>query len=474
MELVKKNLLSIIFGVVAILAIVADFYPMGGKREALKAEAAAHARKAEDLRGLLTKQRSLPIVKPGGTEAEPLNGFPTKQAVEVAHQATEQVNKAADALAIKASDEINKHKPLVEGALPGTPGDTLPQSRFARYYIGMFPPPSQQASVGGAPVAPPAARPADAPPSLMDILHAGVPPTNDEFAAARVEKQKQVETEVTRLGPNGPINPQEVMDAVNAAFKTLNEEMRSATAKKSKVYVAPDAFSLYPNMTVASVPEPTHIFWAQIGLWVQEDICKAIADMNEGSANVIEAPVKRLVKITFVNDNTIGQTAQPGPVPVFVSPGWTPTQGVGTDSSMSMAMTTDASGAQTPAPPMDLNVDLTKNKNVALSPTGRQSNGLFDVVHFEVELEIDAAKVPQVLDSLGSKRYISVIQLESLDSVDSALMRGMGYYFGPKPCVKIKVKCEELFFRSWLQNFVPTRVKTQLGYPAPQAATPPA
>jgi hypothetical protein len=93
---------------------------------------------------------------------------------------------------------------------------------------------------------------------------------------------------------------------------------------------------------------------------------------------------------------------------------------------MSMAMTTDASGAATPTPPMDVNVDLTKNKNTLLSPTGRQSNGIFDVVHFEVELEIDAAKVPQVLDSLGSKRYISVIQLENLDAVDSALMRGMG------------------------------------------------
>jgi hypothetical protein len=228
-------------------------------------------------------------------------------------------------------------------------------------------------------------------------------------------------------------------------------------------------------MTVGAVPEPTHIFWAQIGLWVQEDICKAVAEMNQGSANVTEAPVKRIVKITFCNDNQQGQQSQPGPVPVFVIPGLQSTQGVGTDTGASMAMTTDASGAATAAPPMDVNVDLTKNKNTLLSPTGRQSNGLFDVVHFEVELEIDAAKVPQVLDGIGSKRYITVIQLESIESVDSALTRGMGYYFGAKPCVKIKVKCEELFFRSWLQNYVPTRLKTQLGYPAPQpAGTPPA
>src|SRR5262249_53545792 len=147
---------------------------------------------------------------------------------------------------------------------------------------------------------------------------------------------------------------------------------------------------------------------AQIGLWVQEDVCKAIAELNDPFPSVMDAPVKRVVKISFLNDNQPGQQAQPGFVPVFVIPNLQPTQGVGTETCQ--AMPADASGGQAAPPPMDANADLTKSKNVLLSPTGRQSNGVYDVVHFEVELEIDAAKVPQVLEGLGSKRYISVIQ----------------------------------------------------------------
>jgi hypothetical protein len=158
---------------------------------------------------------------------------------------------------------------------------------------------------------------------------------------------------------------------------------------------------------------------------------------------------------------------------VFVIPNLTPTQGVGTDTGAQMPGT-DASGQPAATPTMDPNVDLTKNKNVLLSPTGRQSNGIYDVVHFEVELDVDATKVPQVLQGLGSNHYISVMQVENIETVDSALARAVGYYFGDKPVVHVKVKCEELFFRSWLQNYVPTRLKTQLGYPAQQPGATPA
>jgi hypothetical protein len=111
-------------------------------------------------------------------------------------------------------------------------------------------------------------------------------------------------------------------------------------------------------------------------------------------------------------------------------------------------------------------------KNIALSPTGRQCSGFFDVLQFQVELVVDATKVPTVLEGLGAGRYITVLNVESMETVDSAMMRAAGYYIGTKPCVKIRVLCEELFFREWLQNLVPTRLKTQLGYQPP--APPPA
>src|SRR4051812_22135548 len=172
MNIVKKNLVSIICGVIALLAIAANFYPMGGKRTALKDEATAHAAKAAELKTLLTKQRNLPTVKPGVNESEPLPGFPTHQALEEAQKAIGLVNKAADDLIARASGDANKHQPLVDRALPGQPGDTLLASQFARSYISMFPPPMQNGTIAVVPTSSlPTTRPAGSPPSLMDLLH---------------------------------------------------------------------------------------------------------------------------------------------------------------------------------------------------------------------------------------------------------------------------------------------------------------
>ena len=265
MEIVKKNLVSIIFGVVAILAVIANFYPMGGKREALKAEAAAHAQKAETLKGLMTKPRKLPVVRPGATDDEALMGFPTKLTVDAARAATDQVNKAADALMTTASGTLNTHEPLVQRALPGQAGDPMPASTFARSYVAMFPTPVQPGAIA-VPVAAPAARPAGAPASLMDILHAGMPPSDTELSDSLHETQKRIEGEVTRYNSQGAAtNVQEVHDAVADAFKSLTDDMRTDRAKKCKIWVDPNAFAMYPGLTVQSTPDPTSIFWRRSG-----------------------------------------------------------------------------------------------------------------------------------------------------------------------------------------------------------------
>jgi hypothetical protein len=474
MDIVKKNIVSIIFGVIAIAAVVANFYPMGGKRQQLKEEAGQHAAKAEELKNLMDKPRKLPVVQPGSTEETPLPGFPTHQALDAAKAATEQVNKAADTLMDKTSGDLNRHTPLVQGALPGEPGNTLPASSFARAYVGMFPIQAQPGAI--AVTSTPATRPAGSPPSLIELLHAGIPPTDAELQTARADKQDQVQKEITRYTATGQVtNPDEVQQAVLAAVKEVGETMRSTRAKACKVWVDPAAFSMYPGMTVGAVPGPTDIFWSQIGLWVQEDVCKGIADTNASATSVLDAPVKMLVKVSFVNSNQPGSQAQPSPVPVFVFPNLQPSSGVtagGNPMEMPGAAPSDPNA--TPQAPLDPNAPL--DKKTAYSPTGRISNGLFDVVHFDLELIVDAAKVPFVLESIGANRYITVTQLQSLDTIDSAYYRGAGYHFGAKPCVHLKVRCEELFFRKWLADFVPARLKPVLGYqpPAPPPAQPPA
>jgi hypothetical protein len=470
MDIVKKNWLSITLGVIAILAVVGNFYPMNKYRDELHTQVLAHSNGIGTLHDLLNKQRNLPIVVPGSTESVPLNMFPTAKEVEIAHVATDQVNKAADEVQKKAI-ELNKHDPLVLGALPGAPGETLPQSSFARAYVRWFPAPPEPGAIA---VAPPATMPAHPgpPQALLEILQAGFPPSDAELAQRRADRQSDIENSVIRKDQHGNVtNQDEVAMLEAAAFRSIGEDMRMERAKQCKVYVDPAAFAMYPGMTGGAVPDPTSIFWAQVGLWTQQDICTAIAKANESSANVMEAPIKELVKIGFVVASTSGgQTTQVGMVPVFVVPGLQPSGGVTAGGGQPMTAAPAAGGDAAAGPNMgDANGALPKN--FQLTPTGRISNALYDTEQFELELIVDAGSVPAVLSSIEGGQYITVLQLESVDPVDSAFYRGAGYYFGPKPCVRIKMRCEELFFREWLKDYVPAGLKTILGYPT-QAPAP--
>src|SRR5688572_15734724 len=94
MDIVKKNLASIIFGVVAILAVVAVFvWPLDGYYEELKTKADARAAGAAKIKGLETKQREWPLTELEQTSGKPLDRFPSKDVLKVGKDAREQVEK---------------------------------------------------------------------------------------------------------------------------------------------------------------------------------------------------------------------------------------------------------------------------------------------------------------------------------------------------------------------------------------------
>src|SRR5947199_8304675 len=86
MEIVKKNIVSIIFGLIAILAIVASFVPMSGKFEDLKTQLDKRKAKYEEAKQIIQKERELPVVVIGDTSAArtPLTVFPTPQITKMA------------------------------------------------------------------------------------------------------------------------------------------------------------------------------------------------------------------------------------------------------------------------------------------------------------------------------------------------------------------------------------------------------
>ena len=113
--------------------------------------------------------------------------------------------------------------------------------------------------------------------------------------------------------------PAELLPALNMAGSELNA-LAAANLPLSNAKFA----IVFHGPAVDGILDDTH-YKAKFG--ASNPNLKAIAEMNEGAANVMEAPVKRVVKISFINDNQPAQAAQPGMVPVFVMPNLQPTQG---------------------------------------------------------------------------------------------------------------------------------------------------
>src|SRR5262249_35202090 len=145
-------------------------------------------------------------------------------------------------------------------------------------------------------------------------------------------------------------------------------------------------------------------------------------------ANVMEAPIKHLRRITV-----------PSP-PMTLQ---MPFLGVAASADPNAAAATNAD----PKP------------NNVLSPTGRVSNGMYDVVQFEVDLNVDADRLPMIIEELGRGQFLSVVQVISITAVDSSTWHALGYYYGNKPVVNVKLKCEDLFMRAWTKPLMPPAIR---------------
>src|SRR4051794_40220927 len=121
MELVKKNLTSIICGVIALLAVVALFWPISGYYNELQAKADARKQVYTTLKGILDKPRNLPTVSLETAEPKKLEQFPTQAVIDAGTAVQTQV-KTQSAAMFETALKMNQHTPLVPGALPeGSP-----------------------------------------------------------------------------------------------------------------------------------------------------------------------------------------------------------------------------------------------------------------------------------------------------------------------------------------------------------------
>ena len=447
MEIVKKNLLSIICGVVALTAAAALYYPVYGMYEDTQKELDKRKNTFTQNDNLRKSRRSWPAVPDmGGVRVQPLTAFPVQSLYEKGNEIKNQVHAQADAMQTKTTDD-NRHSLLVPGVLP-KPNHDVDGFTFQTKYVQEV----QQTlpmQLSGITSMPPAAT-APAAPVPGGVAPARptppwMPPTDAEVYAEgdRLWREKFEKTLIPVGGKF--VNEPQVQADWQKTCSTLQSELRQSRAQQCKLYLEPQpsggqdaqVFYLAVNRAMLAktgqAPEAKQIWYAQMMLWIQQDVVAAINRVTANSKNVMESPIKRIFKLDIPDD-----------VGLYVTSGVT-----GTAGNANADATSDAS-----------------SKAYFRSLTGRVCNSSYDVVQFGIVMDVDASKVAFVLAELQRGRLITIQQCD-LSSVDAIGLEDDGYIYGNVPVVRLTLRGEELFLRSWTIDLMPTDVKKELGIPLP-------
>ena len=178
MELVKKNIVSVICGVVALIAIVASFFPLGGYITALQGSLDQSKSTYGTVDGLRTKSRNLPITKLEETTPTPLGMFPSQDVIDKAGKVVKEVEGQSIRMR-DAAVTMNKRPPLVANSLPNPqpPYDI----RFRDEYAHLMSTPMAGNNV-----------PTGEPPKLLADFKAGVLPNQALIEQEKLRRAQEI------------------------------------------------------------------------------------------------------------------------------------------------------------------------------------------------------------------------------------------------------------------------------------------
>jgi hypothetical protein len=485
MDIIKKNLVSVICGAVALVAVVVGLLPLSSMFDDLTDKTRKRLAVHQQISALLSQSRKEPVVDLENLKEKPLSRFPNREVIDWGDSLTKTVEGQARRLTLAALAYNDASRAITPGELNKPWVDAgyrdvakLPpptKIRFGMLEDWALPTAAQRADVqtwrfkrdmaregfrdkyddwvrnyavqAAAGTTPPP------PGKLVAMLGATVPPTPQEIAA----EQKRIEDNWPKpaagpaIGGVAAGNPNlaaEEQAKLKAAMDAVPARLRTDRAASAKLYIDP-VRGLFYNAKLAEAKNNRRlpdndfdIWWAQLGLWIQQDVVQAIVDTHAkiGARNVYSAAIKNLLQIeigeAYIMENgprTIApRTADaPGPRP----------------GSVSMS---DPAAA------------------FRYTPTGRVGNDLYDVVHFRVVVDIDARHLPLFVAELGRERLITVRAM-GLAAVDRAVVQNSGLiYSEPKdlkdstPVVRATIRCEAVFLREWAVPRMPDSIKKDL------------
>jgi hypothetical protein len=415
MDIVKKNMWSIVCGVIAVLAVVSTYYPLGGKFIELNDKLSSSASESNKFKTNINLNPNMPVIDPKTSEIKPLGQFPTEKVIEKGRQVVGKVHTESEKLQQKAM-EMNRRDPLIPNVLPAGRGRLLADFKDA-YYAEMA--------------------------QLRKEMAATTTPTEEEIRL-KIEQLWKDEYE-PMIGKVGDVaqGEQQVRAEFDEFKKDIPKKMRMDRAEKFVMYVNPEkagqqpgtssgmssSFDYHPGippLEANTLPDLTDIWSAQLGFWIQQDVARAIVETNKGAKNVDEAIVKRLIRIEARKE----YMTKNGPLPI------------------ANALNPTNIAAVAPGGPDDPNL-MGPVKSFGFTATGRVCNPSYDVMHFSVTVDADAQRFQAFVNNLTRGKFVTILRINMRGVDRERIQQTSHYYYGKQPVVRMEIKAETIFFRSW-------------------------
>ncbi|MCA9274895.1 MAG: hypothetical protein KDA29_02610 [Phycisphaerales bacterium] len=443
---IKGNLI-IVISVVLILALLPVGYVFSGKwNDGVRTKVKdAYDKEKRSLTSSGKVTYSLPAVLEGEQDVSESRA-PNAAVTEFFKQAkAAREDQVKDVVARGTQFNQGDHVELVPGLLPDA-GDSRNRQRLGRAMSEAIVGTNDQPSVYQ---------------RKLRRLNAGSPPSPEVMQQTLEQTKTQFEQEYRSSDAQGNITSEqqeEIKKRLSA--RRLGEYINRA--KSLTFYCDPSAFvngsptgdtktvgadkySVVPavNWPPSQVTETVAFTWLW-DYWVISDVLDAAAWANtnaaSGAMSIPEAPVKRIDLIRVSGLEVAASTADADP---------------------------DSFGGR---PPRGGKPDDAQQSQEAASFTGREggtATSPFDLRQIDVVAVVASKDLPKFLDAFGKVNFMTVTDVD-LQEVDVWEELRQGYYYGNDHVVRVSLKIESVWLRSWVSPLMPAPVRETLGVPAVQ------
>ncbi len=422
LDWVKANVFIVIFIALMIAALIGLPIVSSGMNASVRKEVQARAQKNVEL----TKVQKTDL--PDGTQGVINEKF---------LQQYEQVAKvmADDAAAVQKASIEHNHKGrgvVMQGVLPQMPEemrDVYPKT----FYENLM----------------------KAYDELLHEVKAGTPPAPETLRDEIQRVRTQFVTQDLKKDLTEELDPDQ-KKRLTEKLSNTRMSMYADAAHNIGMYVS--LAQLYPPVyQQTNPPSICELYNWQWQFWVTQDVMHALNEANKADKSVDLAPVKHVLQLVVSGLPAVSA----GPAGGTPGSGSALGMGFGSGNAAPPSPAGEAAAVATGAP-IDPKVPVPSDFTASI--TGRKSNSLYDVVYVDLDVVVETARLPQIIDAISKWNFMSIVELR-LEPADSYAAAQNGYFYGAGAVATARMRIETIWMRSWTKQFMPTCIKQILGVP---------